>query len=71
MGLAPRAQPRSCRQSLSWRIMVHLSVAIGRFVEALVWAILRVAGQVTLVVIGLALAGGAVFGLARWAIKKR
>lgn len=28
--------------------MIHLSVAIGRFVEALFFAILRVAGVVTL-----------------------
>ncbi|GGB24579.1 hypothetical protein GCM10011380_12650 [Sphingomonas metalli] len=35
--------------------MIGLSVAIGRFVEALVWAIFRVAGTVAVaVILGLA-----------------
>jgi len=46
--------------------MIHLSVAIGRFVEALFYAILRVAGVVTIAVIGVALAGIVFFMLARW-----
>ena len=37
--------------------MIHLSVAIGRFVEALFYAILRVAGVVTIAVVGTAFAG--------------
>ncbi|WP_174286915.1 hypothetical protein [Sphingomonas bacterium] len=46
--------------------MIGLSVAVGRFVEALFWAILRVGGMVsvavlggvaTLVVVGLVLRG--------------
>lgn len=51
--------------------MVHLSVAIGRFLEALFYAMARVAGLVTLAVIAVALAGGAMFGVARWAIRRR
>jgi hypothetical protein len=51
--------------------MIHLSVAIGRFVEALLWAIARVLGQVTLVVIGIALAGALLFALARWMLGRR
>lgn len=51
--------------------MIHLSVAIGRFVEALLWAIARVAGQITLVVVGVALAGALLFGLARWMLARR
>jgi len=36
--------------------MIGLSVAVGRFVEALFWAIFRVAGGVAALVIGGALA---------------
>ena len=36
--------------------MIGLSVAIGRFVEALFWAILKVAGAVTVAAIGVAVA---------------
>lgn len=50
--------------------MVHLSVAIGRFVEALFYAILGVAGQVTAVVIGIALVGALLFGSARWMLAR-
>lgn len=32
--------------------MIHLSVAIGRFVEALFWGIFRVAGGVAVLVVG-------------------
>lgn len=45
--------------------MIHLSVAIGRFVEALFYAILTVAGTVTMVVVGVAFAGFVVFTAAR------
>jgi hypothetical protein len=45
--------------------MIHLSVAIGRFVEALFYAILTVAGTVTAVVVGTAFAGLVLFLTAR------
>jgi len=48
--------------------MIHLSVAIGRFVEALFYAILRVAGVVTGVVLLVAIAGLILFLVARWLI---
>ncbi|WP_294201195.1 hypothetical protein [uncultured Sphingomonas sp.] len=47
--------------------MIGLSVAVGRFVEALFWAILRVAGMVGGVVLGAALA----IGLGWWLIRRR
>lgn len=50
--------------------MIHLSVAIGRFVEALFYAILRVAGVVTGVVLLVALAGLVLFLAARWLIAR-
>ncbi|MFL0412444.1 hypothetical protein [uncultured Sphingomonas sp.] len=50
--------------------MIHLSVAIGRFVEALFYAILRVAGAITGVVLGVALIGLVLFLIARWAIAR-
>ncbi|SEL55608.1 hypothetical protein SAMN05216382_2146 [Sphingomonas palmae] len=48
--------------------MVHISVAIGRFFEALFFAIVRVAGVVAGVVLGVALAGAILFLVARWLI---
>ncbi|WP_198665810.1 MULTISPECIES: hypothetical protein [unclassified Sphingomonas] len=36
--------------------MIGLSVAVGRFVEALFWAILRVAGVVSVAVVAIAVA---------------
>lgn len=45
--------------------MIHLSVAIGRFFEALFYAILRVAGVVAGTVLGIALAGALLFLVAR------
>lgn len=48
--------------------MIHLSVAVGRFVEALFYAILRVAGVITGVVLLIALAGLMLFLIARWLI---
>ncbi len=51
--------------------MIHLSVAIGRFLEALFYAILRVAGVLTLAAVGLAAVIGLMFGAARWAIRRR
>ena len=36
--------------------MIGLSVAVGRFVEALFWAILKVAGVVTVAVVAVAVA---------------
>lgn len=50
--------------------MIHLSVAIGRFVEALFYAILRVAGVVTGVVLLIAIAGLILFLIARWLIAR-
>lgn len=50
--------------------MIHLSVAIGRFVEALFYAILRVAGVVTGVVLLIAFAGLILFLFARWLIAR-
>ncbi|WP_314372434.1 hypothetical protein [Sphingomonas paucimobilis] len=47
--------------------MIGLSVAVGRFVEALFWAILRVAGMVGGVVL-LALIG---LGLSWWLVRRR
>lgn len=50
--------------------MIHLSVAIGRFVEALFYAIVRVAGWVTLVVVGVAFAGFVLVMAARWMLAR-
>ena len=36
--------------------MVHLSVAVARFVEALLYAILRIAGMTTLAALGAVIA---------------
>ncbi len=53
--------------------MIGLSVAVGRFVEALFWAILRVAGVVTMGVIAVAAAALLAWIVARklWARQKR
>ena len=48
-------------------VMIGLSVAVGRFVEALFWAILRVAGMVG----GVVLLVGVVLGVMWWAIRRR
>lgn len=48
--------------------MVHISVAIGRFFEALFFAIVRVAGVVAGAALGIALAGAILFLVARWMI---
>ena len=45
--------------------MIHLSVAVGRFFEALFYAILRMAGVVTGVVLTIAIAGALLFLVAR------
>jgi len=47
--------------------MIGLSVAVGRFVEALFWAILRVAGMVGGVVLLVALGLGVLW----WLIRRR
>ncbi|WP_452663189.1 hypothetical protein [Sphingomonas zeae] len=49
------------------RSMIGLSVAVGRFVEALFWAILRVAGMVG----GAVLLVGFVLGVTWWVIRRR
>ncbi|WP_210356701.1 MULTISPECIES: hypothetical protein [Sphingomonas] len=53
--------------------MIGLSVAVGRFVEALFWAILRVAGVVSVAVVAVAAAALLAFILARklWARQAR
>lgn len=53
--------------------MIGLSVAVGRFVEALFWAILRVAGVVTVAVIAVAVAALLAVVVVRklWARQKR
>ena len=51
--------------------MIHLSVAIGRFFEALFFAILKVAGMVAGSVAGIALAGAILFWVARMLIVRR
>lgn len=50
--------------------MVHISVAIGRFFEALLFAGLRVGGVVTGTILLIALGGAFVFALARWLIAR-
>ena len=50
--------------------MIHLSVAIGRFVEALFYAILRAAGVVTGIVLLIAFFGLILFLIARWLIAR-
>ncbi|MFT3977876.1 MAG: hypothetical protein QM688_12300 [Sphingomonas bacterium] len=56
---------------LEARPLIHLSVAIGRFVEALFYAILRVAGMISGVVIAVALAGFLLFMLGRRMIGRK
>ena len=53
--------------------MIGLSVAVGRFVEALFWAILRVAGVVTVAVVAVAAAALLAWIVARklWARQRR
>ena len=53
--------------------MIGLSVAVGRFVEALFWAILRVAGAVTVAVVAAAVALLLAWIVARkmWARQRR
>ncbi len=53
--------------------MISLSVAIGRFIEALFWAIARVAGVVGIAAIaGAAVLGGLwLLGRALWRRQKR
>ncbi|HEU0045917.1 hypothetical protein [Sphingomonas sp.] len=51
--------------------MIGLSVAVGRFIEALFWAILRVAGTVTAGVFAAALVLTVVFILIRRIVRKR
>lgn len=53
--------------------MIGLSVAVGRFVEALFWAILRVAGVVTVAVVAIAAAALLAFVILRkiWARQAR
>lgn len=50
--------------------MIHLSVAVGRFFEALFFAILRVAGLVTGTVFAIAIVGALLFVVARWLLSR-
>ncbi len=47
---------RGCDVGVSNPSMIGLSVAVGRFVEALFWAIMRVAGAVTVAVVAAVIA---------------
>ena len=51
--------------------MVGLSVAIGRFVEALFWAIFRVAGSVAVAAVGGVLALLIGYVTLRWLLRRR
>ena len=51
--------------------MIHLSVAVGRFFEALFFAILRVAGMVTGLVLVIAVGGAIAFAVARFLLGRR
>jgi uncharacterized membrane protein YhaH (DUF805 family) len=52
--------------------MIGLSVAVGRFIEALFWAILRVAGTITAAVFAAALVLAVIAILVRrWRRKRR
>ncbi|MDB5694652.1 MAG: hypothetical protein JWN21_195 [Sphingomonas bacterium] len=52
--------------------MIGLSVAVGRFIEALFWAILRVAGTVAVAAVAAALVLTVIFILIRrWRRKRR
>jgi hypothetical protein len=51
--------------------LVHLSVAIGRFFEALLFALLRVAGVVTGWILGIAVVGALLFLAARLLLARR
>lgn len=59
--------PRGCAQSIGRyrRVVVHLSVAIGRFFEALLYALFGIALWTTLAVVAGAVALVIVFKLAR------
>ncbi|WP_322964358.1 hypothetical protein [Sphingomonas fuzhouensis] len=48
-------------------LMIGLSVAVGRFVEALFWAILRVAGMIG----GVVLLVGIALSVLWWVIRRR
>lgn len=50
--------------------MVHLSVAIGRFFEALLFAVLRVAGMVTGTILLVAIVGALLFLAARFLLAR-
>ena len=51
--------------------MIGLSVAIGRFVEALFWAMFRVAGGLTVLIVVGALALTAGYVTLRWLLRRR
>jgi hypothetical protein len=51
--------------------VIHLSVAIGRFFEALFFAILRVAGVVTVALGGVLIAAVLLLGISRLLLARR
>lgn len=51
--------------------MIHLSVAIGRFVEALFWGIFRVAGGIAALVLGAAIVLIAVIAVGSRAFRRK
>ena len=51
--------------------MIHLSVAIGRFVEALFWGIFRAAGGIAALAIGAAIVTVAVVAVGSRAWRRR
>lgn len=53
------------------RDVIHLSVAVGRFFEALFFAILRVAGVVTVAALGVLLALAILLGVSRVLLGRR
>lgn len=63
----PAAGGRACAGACP---LIHLSVAVGRFVEALFYAILSVAGVIAGSVVAVALAAVLLFMLARWMIRR-
>ena len=66
---AAKAYLRRCDRNRP--LMIGLSVAVGRFIEALFWAILRVAGTVTAGVFAAALVLTVAFILVRRVARKR
>ena len=71
--MRPSHAIRLAPAALRWHggAMVHLSVAIGRFVEALFWAIFRAVGWVAVMVALAAGSGLLVFVAVRRLVRRR